>query len=160
MSSKLERNLSMWLALLAVVALLAGCGGTGQGPALGPGDVQADERPAGGELAEIALGAADNGRQIELAPGQKVAITLESNPTTGYSWQVTEVDEAVLKQVGEVEFSSSAPEGQQLVGAGGTETLRFEAQAAGQGTLTLAYHRSWEEGVEPLETFTVEVIVR
>lgn len=159
MNGKVGRNLSMWLALLAVVALLAGCGSGGE-PALGPDEVQAEERPAGGELAEVALGAADQGRQIELAPGQKVAITLESNPTTGFSWQVAGVDGAVLKQVGEVEFTASAPEDQQLVGAGGSETLRFEAQAAGQTTLSLAYLRPWEEGVEPLETFTIEIIVR
>ena len=91
------------------------------------------------------LGAGDNGSQVELSSGQVLEVTLASNPTTGYSWEVSEVDEAVLAQLGEAEFQQAPTEGEQMVGVGGTETFRF-ASATGETTLTLVYHRPWEKG--------------
>jgi predicted secreted protein len=46
------------------------------------------------------------------------------------------------------------------VGAGGVEVFRFEAAGSGQTDLTLVYHRPWEKGVDPLETFAVQITVR
>jgi inhibitor of cysteine peptidase len=46
-----------------------------------------------------------------------------------------------------------------LVGAPGVETLRFQAVDSGETTLQLVYHRPWEAGVAPLETFAALVIV-
>jgi len=105
---------------------------------------------------EVKLDASANGSQVELQRGQILVISLESNPTTGYQWEVVELDEAFLRQVGEAEFKPES----ELLGAGGTETFRFEAVSAGKMPLALAYHRLWEEGVEPLETFSLEVVVR
>lgn len=145
-------------ALLGVLVLAAGCASSDSAPP----DADVDR---GGEptivpgAADVTLGAADNGRQVELSSGQVLVVTLASNPTTGYSWEVSEVDEAVLTQLGEAEFRQAPAEGEPVTGAGGTETFRFAA-AAGETTLTLVYHRPWEKDVEPLETFTVQVVVR
>lgn len=135
--------------MLIGLLLVAGCGGVADAG-----------RPEATPAGEILLGAEDNGRQVALVPGQMLVIALASNPTTGYSWELAEGDAAVVQQVGEVEFSPSAPEGEQVVGAGGTETFRFGAADQGQTTLTLVYHRPWEEGVAPLETFSVDIVVR
>jgi len=102
---------------------------------------------------------ADDGTRIELSPGQILTITLPSNPTTGYSWQVAQIDPKTLKQQGEAEYQQSSGS-KDLVGAGGTETFRFEALQPGETTLQLAYHRPWEIGVPPIQTFSVTVIVR
>lgn len=104
----------------------------------------------------LALEAKDNGRQIELQKGQTLAISLEGNPSTGYTWAMVESEESILRQVGEIEFKAESD----LVGAPGTQTLRFEAVESGQMELKLVYHRPWEKDVEPLETFTVQVTVR
>ncbi|MFC1636586.1 protease inhibitor I42 family protein [Planctomycetota bacterium] len=45
------------------------------------------------------------------------------------------------------------------LGAGGWEIFRFKTASAGQITLKLVYHRPWEN-VEPLKTFSIEVIVQ
>ncbi len=100
---------------------------------------------------------ADNGSRVRLGQGEELVITLESNPTTGYSWHVIETNPEVLKQVGEIEYEQS-PGSDGLVGAGGTEMIRFEAVAPGEVTLTLGYYRSWEDK-PPVETFTVTVVV-
>jgi len=143
------------LSLLAVLVLATGCASGGAPPA--GGDVDAGRSADRG--GEVALSAEDSGGRAELDAGDLLVVTLESNPTTGYAWEVSEVDKAVLAQVGEAEFQEAAREGEQLVGAPGVQTFRFEA-ARGETTVTLVYRRSWEKDVEPLETFTVEVVVR
>jgi inhibitor of cysteine peptidase len=99
----------------------------------------------------------DDGREMQLQKGQTLVVTLEGNPTTGYSWEVAEpLDEQVLRQVGEAEFKAES----EAIGAGGVQVLRFEAVNAGKTTLKLVYHRPWEKDVEPLETYSIQVVVR
>jgi inhibitor of cysteine peptidase len=151
MSTKNILRIKLAFSLMAVLVLAAGCASGDSAPTGGNIDR--------GEETTIVLGAEDEGTLVELSPGQVLEVTLASNPTTGYSWEVSEVVESVLTQMGEAEFLEALKESEQLVGAGGTETFRF-ASATGETTLTLVYHRPWEKDVEPLETFTVQVVVR
>ena len=112
------------------------------------------------EPEEVNVDENDDGSQVELEQGQILVVTLESNPTTGYRWEVVETQESILEQMGEAEFKSSETGGPPLVGAGGWEIFRFKAISAGQTSLKLVYHRPWEEGVEPLKTFSLQVVVR
>ena len=104
---------------------------------------------------ETALEAEDAGRQIELAVGEKMQVTLKSNPTTGYQWEVADIDESVLLQLG-AEYDADSP---QLTGAGGEEAFTFEAVGTGETALQLIYHRSWEVDAPPVETFSVTIVV-
>ena len=105
---------------------------------------------------EVKASIDDNGREMQLKKGQTLVVTLEGNPTTGYSWEVAgPLDEQVLRQAGEPEFQQESD----LVGAGGVQILRFEAVNAGKMTLKLIYHRPWEKDVEPLETYSIQVVV-
>ena len=47
-----------------------------------------------------------------------------------------------------------------LIGAGGVQTLTFEAVEDGETGVRLVYRRPWEEGVEPIDTFELQVVVR
>ena len=98
----------------------------------------------------------DNGSQIKLNKGQMLVITLEANPTTGYTWEVAELIANDLRQVGEIEYN---PESNKL-GSGGVQTLRLDAVNVGQTSLKLVYHRPWEKDVEPLKTFSLQVVIR
>jgi predicted secreted protein len=111
------------------------------------------------EPEEVNVDEKDADSQVELEQGQILVVTLESNPTTGYSWEVVETQESVLEQIGEAEFKPSQTGEPPLVGAGGWEIFRFKAISAGQTSLKLVYHRPWEEGVEPLKTFSIQVAV-
>jgi inhibitor of cysteine peptidase len=140
------------LALLTALLLLAACGP--QFP-LGPG---ADEAPR--DAGEVVLDMEDNGQRVEMVLGQVLVITLASNPTTGYRWELVESDWSLLKQEGEAEFRGSDTGDRPLVGAGGTETFRLRAIGSGQTAVSLAYLRPWEEGQEPLETFSIQAVIR
>jgi inhibitor of cysteine peptidase len=139
--------------LLAALVLLVGCGGGGMAPAATP-------EPGVDSAGEVVLTAEDNGSQVVLEQGQVLVVSLASNPTTGYRWEVVEVDEAILRQEGEVEFVVSDARDPPPPGTGGTETFRFVAEGSGETTLTMVYRRPWEEGVEPLETFSVQAAVQ
>jgi inhibitor of cysteine peptidase len=108
---------------------------------------------------EIHVDVDDAGSQVEIEDGQILVVTLESNPTTGYRWEQAENQESILEQMGEAEFKQSETGEPPLVGAGGWEIFRFKAISAGQMTLQLVYRRPWEEGVEPINTFSIEVVV-
>jgi len=125
-------NLIVVMLLMTIIA--AGCGPTG----------------------EVRLDMADNGHQIEVEVDQILVISLESNPTTGFGWELVELEDPILQLMGEAEFQPS--ESKEIVGAGGTEIFRIKVVGTGQTTLTLVYRRSWEEGVDPLETFRLNVI--
>jgi inhibitor of cysteine peptidase len=103
---------------------------------------------------QLTLTAGDNGRQVEIEAGGKIVINLEGNPSTGYTWEAKDLDTSLLEQVGDPVFISTAPG---LVGSGGTLTLTFKSLKAGITSLKLVYHRPWEPGVDPLDTFTITV---
>jgi predicted secreted protein/Tol biopolymer transport system component len=100
----------------------------------------------------------NDGGQVELELGKLLVVTLVSNPSTGYRWELIENNESILKQFGQAEFKSSETGEPPIVGAGGWEIFRFKAVSAGQMTLELVYHRSWEDA-EPLKTFSIQVTV-
>jgi len=104
---------------------------------------------------EIRVSTNDNGRWIDLNEGQVLVVTLEANPSAGYTWEAVEANEKILRQTGEIEFEP----GSGLLGAPGNQILRFEAVSGGQTTLKLIYHRPWEKGVEPAGTFSIQVVV-
>ncbi len=100
--------------------------------------------------------AADDGRALELKVGQRLVVSLQGNPTTGYAWAVDAFDPSVLEQVGEIVFEADSD----ALGAGRILTGTFAAVAPGQTALKLVYAPPWETDVDPLETFEVRVTVR
>ena len=107
--------------------------------------------------ANLNLTEADEGGAFELQRiSDQLVVVLEGNPTTGYMWEVEGVDESILQQIDDADFLPDSD----ALGAGGKLVLHFRAMSMGQTTLRLVYHRPWEEDVEPLKTFTVNVAVR
>ena len=125
-----------FLALLTGVVLLAAAG-------CGPGG-------------EVKIGDTDDGSQVALEVGQTLVLSLDSNPTTGYQWEIAELDEAILRETGH-EYKADQPV---VTGSGGKDVWRFQARTSGSTTLSLEYRRPWEEGVEPIHIFSAEVVVR
>ncbi len=112
---------------------------------------------AGCSESRAMFGQRDDGESVRVGVGQVLEVALPSNPTTGYSWQVAEVP-AFLTQSGEPVFE--AREDDDVVGAGGTEILRFEVTGAGVGVLLLEYRRPWEADVPAEETFALDITAR
>ncbi len=108
-----------------------------------------------------ALTSADNKSNVTLKVGDTLSIELASNPTTGYSWHVSQNDEKILQPLGEPQFSlgNQTP----IPGRSGTETFQFKAVKTGKTTLTLVYLRPWEQATPPAnrtDVFSVQVDVQ
>ena len=100
-----------------------------------------------------------NGRQIELTNGQTFNVTLETNPSTGYSWEVVELNNNILHQIGETETEPNITQ-KNMVGVPVMHTFQFQVINTGQTTLSIVYHRIWEKDVASLNTFSIDIFVR
>ena len=103
------------------------------------------------------LNATDNNTTINATTGEFLIIFFEtSNPgSTGYWWEVAELDEQVLRQVGDVVFVQDyVPEPGFVGGPPGKQIATFEVVGAGNATINMAY-RSPGGTVE--DTFTLNV---
>ena len=110
---------------------------------------------AAGRSAGVRLGAADNGRRLELRVGQTFTLELRANFSTGYSWQVVSSGAPVIRRLGEPTFTPD----DHRAGAGGTLRYEFRAERTGTAELKLVYVRPWEKDAKPADAFSLTVVV-
>lgn len=97
---------------------------------------------------------AADGHRIAVKPGQSFSIRLNSNPTTGYGWQIQNpIDKSLLVIVNK----TFTPKSKKLVGSPGKETWQFKALGKGTVFITFAYKRSWESDIAKKESYTVVI---
>ena len=126
----MNRNLLFALSLTSVLAvsLIAGCAG-----------ITTYTNPS---------------QTINTTVNGEFAIALDSNPTTGYSWNAS-YDTSMLSLEKEEYIPNKTEPG--LVGAGGTQHYQFKALKAGSTGVNLTYLRSWEE--EPIDRKVFTVVI-
>jgi len=114
-----------------------------------------------GCISLMALDEGSNGMDYQIAVGQTFIISLNSNPTTGYCWNIWDdksfEEQNVLENTGSV-YRSQSDKSQGLVGRGGREYWQFKALHTGTIELKLGYARPWES-VQPAQVFTLKVNV-
>lgn len=108
---------------------------------------------------EILAGAGEDGKRIQLSPGQTLVVRLESNKTTGYSWAIAQLDGEALRSSGEPEYQAPDRGATPRLGAGGSQVFRFQAAKAGTSDLQLVYHRPWQKDTPPERTYHLTVVV-
>lgn len=86
--------------------------------------------------------------------GGSFSVALDSNPTTGYSWQVKRIDGSMARLV----LDEYMPASSSALGAGGKQVLTFQALKQGTTTIELQYVRPWEPD-NPVRTYSINVIV-
>jgi inhibitor of cysteine peptidase len=137
-SRRVAGSVLIILLFVALALALAGCGSSG-------GDVVITD--------------ADSGELVTLDAGRKLVVRLESNPSTGYSWEAVGVPRVLEGPAAPIHEQNSEAEG--VVGAAGTDVFTFTgSDDPGDGTLVLAYRRPWEKDVPAEEEFVLEIIVR
>lgn len=94
---------------------------------------------------------------VNLAAGQRLTLTLPSDPTTGYRWLMQNAGQPALRSLGAEVFSN--PEDAGVVGGAGQSMWRFEAKQAGSGTLLLVYQQPWAPEVKPIKSFECVISV-
>jgi inhibitor of cysteine peptidase len=106
---------------------------------------------------ETVSGNADVTDRLDVGVNEEFHITLASNATTGYHWELAEPpNNAVVRLV----TSEYRPPKTNLVGAGGHEIWTFRAVSPGQTVIRLKYVRPWEKDVPPVKTVSYIISVR
>lgn len=108
--------------LLLVAALLVGCG---------------DDQGS-----TVELDAGDSQTEVSLEVGDQLDVRLETNPSTGYSWELGPLPEGL-----ELVSSDVEEPGGSLVGAAGTQVFEFDVTAPGGGILRFEYVRVFDDPV-------------
>jgi C1A family cysteine protease/predicted secreted protein len=133
-----------WTAVIClIVVLLVSLGGM----------TSAASPPASAGPQEIRVTERDNGRAVDLN-GEVLVLNLESNPSSGYGWQVQGPKSGLLRQLDATDW---LPHTQGKLGGPGTQVLRFAATGKGRATLTLVYVRPWETAAAPARSYSLEV---
>lgn len=90
-------------------------------------------------------------------PGDRLAIELPFRAGTGYAWQASGFDTAVVVEAGTDERRATPGDS---VGAAMIATISFDLVARGETTILLERRRAWEKDAPPAETRRVRVTVR
>jgi inhibitor of cysteine peptidase len=111
-----------WIVAVVVATLLGACGDDG--------------------ASTVVLGADDSGSQVVVEVGDQLDIELESNPTTGYSWQLGPLPDGL-----QLVSSGFEEPGGSLVGAAGSERFVFDVVGPGDGIVRIEYVRVFDDPV-------------
>jgi inhibitor of cysteine peptidase len=108
--------------------------------------------------ASLTLTEADDRGSFEVQAGGIIKLSLRTNPSTGYAWEMDDPDPeaSLLEQVGVPSFVSDDPG---AVGAGGIMIFKFRAVDRGQMVLRLAYYPP-DATEDPTNGFQVDLTVR
>ena len=106
--------------------------------------------------APVALTLASAGTTA-LQVGEIGQISLDGNPSTGYSWHCTVSDESVLLPVSSASFPGG--EDNTIVGAGVLYLMNYKALKAGTAKITCLYYRDWEGTSSAARTLNYYVTV-
>jgi inhibitor of cysteine peptidase len=106
-------------------------------------------------VAEYIFGEKDNGALVQVRRGAKISIELNENPTTGYRWMISNIDEVFLVPEGD----AFLPRNQKTPGAGGLHRFFFRAKGTGSTALTLINKRAWQSDDQVVDTFKLAIRV-
>ena len=93
--------------------------------------------------------------------GKTLKVVYESNPTTGYSWEISVSDPKVIKSVSDTyqedNAAGNSATNEVICGKGGYETFVFEGTGKGTAVITFNYAQHWKgENKGEIRTVTVE----
>jgi inhibitor of cysteine peptidase len=105
-----------------------------------------------------------SGKEYRMSAGSTLQVGLNSNPSTGFSWQLVQISDAtVLEKVNNI-YETPMVKRQEgsppLVGAGGKEFWTFKGLKPGTAVISMEYSRPWEGGEKGVNKFSLTVIVK
>jgi inhibitor of cysteine peptidase len=104
-------------------------------------------------VAAYVFGQKDNSALVQARRGAKITVELNENPTTGYRWMISSIDEVFLVPEGD-EF---LPPKQKSPGTGGLRRFFFRAKSTGSTALTLINKRAWQSDEKAVDTFNLAI---
>ena len=129
-------------AIILLASLLMGCSTPTPAPTANPAG---NTRPALTDPAQL----------IEVQTGETFNIVVDSNPSTGYHWEI--VGEFSGVEFVSTEYTADEPV---MPGSGGVDVWTFKAASAGQTQITLGSYPPDPNATEPEQTVTFNIVVK
>ena len=107
---------------------------------------------------DVRLNDGDNGKTVKVAAGGTVTLTLESNPTTGFSWTGTDKADKDILKLERNDYRQNENPGR-MVGVGGRTVIVYRALKKGKAKIDLTYMQPWEPDSEFNTNYSVTVEV-
>jgi len=98
---------------------------------------------------------ADSGKTVEIDVGENLELSLQENATTGYRWEIENLDNKVIS----VKDEDYQPSSGGKVGGGGTKKWSLKAIAPGTTEFRLKLWRQWEGNSSVQKRFSVNLVV-
>lgn len=98
----------------------------------------------------------DHGGLFFVERGKPFRIELSANPTTGYNWYITEMDESFFK----VRSSGYNAAASGMIGTGGTSYWVIVPLKEGISGIRLLYYRPWQGKDKAVEEYKIRVLSR
>ncbi len=97
-------------------------------------------------------------KQMAVAKGEQILISLASNITTGFSWNETAAigDTNIIQQVSHKTIEATS----NLMGAPGTEQWTLKAMKAGTTKIHFEYSQPWEGGEKAVWSLDLTITVK
>ena len=96
--------------------------------------------------------------KYSLRKGDIVEVILNANPSTGYKWQIENIDIAKIKIVEETYTAKKVK--RDIVGSGGNKIYLFKAINKGNTTIDLIYSRPFEKDLPPQKILRINLEIR
>ena len=95
-------------------------------------------------------------RKIFISTDKVLEVKLPSTPSSGFGWYAKNLNENILKQVGDWEFISDNPNNS--IGASGIQITRFIGVSDGITEIEMLYKRPWENENEAINAYRITVV--
>jgi len=136
---------------ILVILILSACSGAPTGATARATVTPLPSRPTP-NAAELEIW--DPAKTIEVAAGNDFTITVKTNLSTEYHWEIAE---ALDPKVVEYVWKDHKPDDPNNPNSSGKDIWRFKAVAPGQTTITLGYYRGMTVSAAQKPVFTVVV---
>ena len=98
----------------------------------------------------------NDGQTFFMTKEDEVVISLNSNATTGYMWEIADINTQVISEKRKSDYLVQS----QKLGAPGIQVFYFIATGAGYSDINFVYRRSWESDTPPLKKYSVKIQVK
>ncbi len=141
------------VVVIAGMILVSACTGTGTPTAIPTATPSATPSPAPSNNTIAAYNQSDNNKTVSAKIGDKFTVTLDENPSTGYSWYMSVTNGLTIVN------DTYLPPNTTLVGAPGLHVWQIEADGTGDQKFSAIYKRLQEPPTGNETTYVLNVNV-
>jgi len=106
----------------------------------------------------ITINENNQNEKYSLKKDDNIEVILAANPTTGFKWQIVNIDNSKIKLIDESYTAHKV--NRDIVGSGGNKVYLFNTIDKGNTSIEFEYSRPFEKEATPYKIFNVNLDIR